>query len=153
MTEDEFDDTKKILYIETIEKHLSVSTGSVYIDSISNTTTNRTTSRRLLSSTIHIETVVLVPGTLANNIAVSNQTVLMSELRANGFQPTQITVILVEHTNDTVEGDDTLVLVLGLVACILLSIGVTGWAWKKWSATDNVYHELTDRERRESEYV
>ena len=153
MTEDEFDDAKQILYIETIEKHLAVSTGSVYIDSISNTTTNRTTSRRLLSSTIHINTVVLVPGTLANNIAVSNQTVLMSELRANGFQPTQTTVILVEHTNDTVESDDTIVIVLGLVASVLLAMGVSGWAWNKYCRTDKVYHQLTDRERGQPQYV
>jgi hypothetical protein len=145
MTEAEFDHAKQILYIETIEKHLAVSTGSVYINSISNTTTNSTTSRRLLSSTIHIQTVVLVPGTQANSIAASsNQTVLMSELEANGLQPTQITVILVEHTNDTVESDDTLVIVLGLVASVLLAMGVSGWAWNKYCRTDPMYNVLPE---------
>ena len=124
MTKAEFDATMQTKYIEALTNALSIPTTSLYISSIDDTTS----ARRLLGSTINVETTIHVPGDMADRIAEdATSTFVISSLGSVGITSSQVSVIIITRTNKEPETDNAVFVIIASVAGGLILLGITGF--------------------------
>jgi hypothetical protein len=138
MTEDEFDTEMRLVFINTITNALSLPSTSMWIYSVS----IPTVSRRLLSSTIEVESRIIVPVSMASDVVQRGSHIYLVTLLADaGIDAIDVSMIIVTYQNKiaTVPGVEWQSIIIPIILFFIVFFGLMAWLHKQ---TDNQYYPM-----------
>ena len=141
----EFNYDAQVLYVTTLANELSLPTNSVYINSIKAITS----ARRLLTSTVTVDTHLLVRRNHAVAVSVyATPERIRQSLVLSGMSPTRVTETTVVYEMQyipiiTNKPDDNAMIIVTLALCVISVAGVALFVYVKIHAGPYAYREVS----------